>query len=180
MKKIVEMNHAELAAYIQDALQKHGIQVVRSGGSAVSFYSSDQYVSNDLDLVNASFVRRSKIESVMETLGFHEKGRFFVSAETRFLVEFPEGPLSVGEEPVKEVSEFRLSTGTLRIVSATDCVKDRLCAFYFWNDLQGLAQAVLVAESQNVDMKEIERWSRVEGKTAEYEIFKDKLGPYSK
>src|SRR3990172_1841168 len=105
----------------------------------------------------------------MEKMGFQEQGRYFVSPETQFFVEFPNGPLSVGEEPVKEVSEFKLETGTLRVVSATDCVKDRLCAFYFWNDQQGLAQAVLVAKSQNVDLKEIRRWSKAEGKEREYE-----------
>jgi hypothetical protein len=76
---------------------------------------------------------------------------------------------------MKEVSEFQLATGTLRVVSATDCVKDRLCAFYFWNDQQGLAQAILVAESQNVDLKEIRRWSKTEGKEKEYEIFESQL-----
>jgi hypothetical protein len=45
----------------------------------------------------------------------------------------------------------------LKVLSPTDCVKDRLCAFYFWNDLQGLEQAVLVAKSQQVDLKEIKR-----------------------
>jgi hypothetical protein len=67
----------------------------------------------------------------MEKIGFKEKGRYFINLETQFFVEFPDGPLSVGEEPVKEVSEFELATGTLRVVSPTDCVKDRLCAFYF-------------------------------------------------
>ena len=176
MKKIRNMSQVELAAYIQDTLQNEGITVVLSGGGAVSYYSSDKYVSKDLDLINVNFGRRSKIRSVMEKIGFHEHGRYFVSLETQFFVEFPDGPLSVGEEPVKEISEFQLATGTLRIVSATDCVKDRLCAFYFWNDQQGLAQAVLVAESQNVDLKEIKRWSKVEGKAQEYEIFKKKLG----
>jgi hypothetical protein len=176
MKKIQNMSQAELTAYIQDRLQKEGIPVVLSGGSAVSFYSSDKYVSKDVDLINTNFVRRSKIKSVMETIGFYEKGRYFVHPETQFFVEFPDGPLSVGEEPVKEVSEFKLSTGTLRVLSATDCVKDRLCAFYFWNDQQGLAQAVLVAQNQSVDLKEIKRWSQTEGKTREYEIFKKKLG----
>jgi hypothetical protein len=28
--------------------------------------------------------------------------------------------------PVKEINEFELSTRTLRVISATDCVKDRL------------------------------------------------------
>jgi hypothetical protein len=111
----------------------------------------------------------------MEKIGFQEKGRFFVNPDTQFFVEFPDGPLSVGEEPVKEISEYKLTTGILRILSPTDCVKDRLCAFYFWNDQQGLAQAVLVTKSQKVDLKEIKRWSKAENKEQEYEIFTSKL-----
>ncbi len=175
MKQIKSMSQVELAAYVQDSLQAEGIKVVLSGGSAVSFYSNDKYVSKDLDLINTHFAKRSKIKTVMEKLGFQEQGRYFINPETQFFVEFPDGPLSVGEEPVREVSEFKLATGTLQIVSPTDCVKDRLCAFYFWNDQQGLAQAVLVAESQNVDLKEIRRWSKMEDKEREYEIFKNKL-----
>jgi hypothetical protein len=176
MKEIRNMSQVELAAYIQDSLLQGGINVVLSGGSAVSFYSSNKYVSNDLDLINTSFAKRSKIRSVMEQLGFQEQGRYFINPVTQFFVEFPDGPLSVGDEPVKEISEYELPTGTLRVVSATDCVKDRLCAFYFWNDQQGLAQAVLVAKNQKVDLAEIKRWSRSDGKEMEYEIFKKKLG----
>jgi len=68
-----------------------------------------------------------------------------------------------------------LPTAILRVLSPTDCVKDRLCAFYFWKDQQGLTQAVLVAKSQKVDLKEIKRWSKTEGKEQEFEIFKKKL-----
>lgn len=175
MKQIKNMSQVELAAYVQDSLQAEGIQTVLSGGSAVSFYSSDKYVSKDLDLINTSFSRRSKIRAVMDKLGFHEQGRYFIHPETRFFIEFPDGPLSVGEEPVKEISEFELSTGTLRVLSPTDCVKDRLCAFYFWNDLQGLEQAILVTKSQQVDLKEIKRWSKVEEKEKEFKVFTDKL-----
>jgi len=176
MKQIKHMIQAELAAYIQDILQHEGIKVVLSGGSAVSFYSTNKYVSKDLDLINTNFAKRSQIKSAMEKIGFKEQGRYFANPETKLFVEFPDGPLSVGQEPVKEISEFKLATGILRVVSATDCVKDRLCAFYFWNDQQGLAQAILVTESQNVDLREIKRWSRVEGKEKEYEIFEKQLG----
>ena len=175
MKRIKSMSQAELAAHIQDSLEKEGIKVVLSGGSAVSFYSSDKYVSKDLDLINANFARRSRIKSAMEKMGFHEQGRYFVNSETQFFVEFPDGPLSVGDEPVKEISEFELATGTLKALSPTDCVKDRLCAFYFWNDQQGLAQAILVAQNQAIDLKEIKRWSKAEDKEKEFEIFKKKL-----
>lgn len=176
MKHIKNMSQAELAAFIQDSLQTGGIRVVLSGGSAVSFYSSNKYVSKDLDLIHVGFARRREVKAIMEKIGFHEKGRYFINPETEFFVEFPAGPLSVGDEPVKEISEFALPTGTLRIISPADCVKDRLCAFYFWNDQQGLAQAILVAKSQNVDLKEIKRWSKAEGKEQEYEIFRKRLG----
>jgi hypothetical protein len=176
MKQIKSMSQVELAAYVQSHLQKAGINVVLSGGSAVSFYSSNKYVSNDLDLVNINFAKRKEIGTIMESIGFEEKGRHFVNPETQFLIEFPQGPLSVGEEPIKIIDEFELATGTLRIISATDCVKDRLCAYYFWNDQQGLAQAVLVSQSQMVDVKEINRWSIAEEKEREFEVFKSKLG----
>jgi hypothetical protein len=175
MKQIRNMSQIELAAYVQDSLQDEGIKVVLSGGSAVYFYSSGKYVSKDLDLININFAKRSRIKSVMEKIGFQERGRYFVNPETQFFVEFPDGPLSVGEEPVKVIDEFELTTGTLRVISATDCVKDRLCAYYFWSDQQGLAQAILVSKSQDVDLKEIKRWSKAEGKEREFEAFRKKL-----
>ncbi len=102
------------------------------------FYSSDQYVSKDLDLINTNFAKRREIKSVMEGIGFQERGRYFKSRDVDFSVEFPDGPLSVGEEPVREISEFELTTGTLRVVSAADCVKDRLCAYYYLERLAGI------------------------------------------
>lgn len=72
MKSVRNMSQVELAAYIQDHLQEEGIKVVLSGGSAVSFYSSDQYVSKDLDLINTNFAKRNNIKSVMTKLGFEE------------------------------------------------------------------------------------------------------------
>ena len=175
MKQFKDMSQAELTSYVQDTLERQGIHVVLSGGSAASFYSDNKYVSKDLDLININFAKRSRIKAAMESIGFQERGRYFINPETPFFVEFPDGPLSVGEEPVKEIKEFELSTGTLRIISATDCVKDRLCAYYFWKDQQGLAQAVLVSKSQKVDLKEIKRWSLGEGKEQEFKEFIESL-----
>jgi hypothetical protein len=70
---------------------------------------------------------------------------------------------------------MELSTGTLTLLSPTDCVKDRLAAFYHWNDRQCLEQALLVIESRKVDLREIRRWSRVENKSAEYESIRGML-----
>jgi len=55
MKPISGMNRLELAAFISTAFQSNSINVVLSGGSCVSIYSEEKYVSMDLDFVNARF-----------------------------------------------------------------------------------------------------------------------------
>jgi hypothetical protein len=111
----------------------------------------------------------------MASIGFLEQGRYFQHPESAHIVEFPSGPLAVGEEPVRDVQEIALETGSLRVISATDCVKDRLCAFYFWDDLQGLAQAVLVAQNHAVNLAEIERWSVAENHADKFEQFRERM-----
>jgi len=70
----------------------------------------------------------------MEEFGFREVGRHYAHPDTDFFVEFPPGPLSVRTEPVARIDELRLETGNLRIISPTDCVKDRLSAYYHWGE----------------------------------------------
>jgi hypothetical protein len=175
MKPIKEMTVAELAAFVQSHLRESGIDVVLSGGACVTFYSSDKYVSLDLDMIGGHFVRRREIRDAMREIGFSEEGRYFVHPETEFFIDFIVGPLAVGEEPVGRVDEHELATGTLRIISPTDCVKDRLAAYYHWKDLQSLEQASMVAMATEIDLEEVERWSEVEGKSEEFGRIRDRL-----
>jgi hypothetical protein len=175
MKSIGRMTQAELAAYVQSHLRTKGITVVLSGGAAVAIYTANKYVSADIDLVDVNFVTRKKLIEAMKEIGLSEKNHYFIHPETSQIIEFPPGPLSVGEEPVKRINELKFSTGILRVISATDCVKDRLAAYYFWNDIQSLTQAVLVAENSRVNISEIKRWSRTTGNLKEFEVFHKKL-----
>ena len=70
MKAISEMSRLELAAFIADEFRQRRINVVLSGGSCVSIYSTEKYVSMDLDFVNAGFAKRKAIEEAMTALGF--------------------------------------------------------------------------------------------------------------
>jgi hypothetical protein len=81
----------------------------------------------------------------------------------------------VGKEPVKQIDSLELPTGVLKIISPTDCVKDRLAAYYHWKDLQSLEQAAMVATSKPIDLEEIERWSVNEGMLGKFKEIASKL-----
>ena len=170
-----EMTQGELGAYVQSHLRNKGITVVLSGGAAVSIYSNDRYVSQDLDFINVYAVNRKLIRTAMEEIGFQEEGRYFKRSDTDFLIEFPAGPLAIGDEMIKNIVEKEFSTGILQIISPTDCVKDRLAAYYHWGDRQCLAQAEMVSQECPIDLDEIKRWSAREDKRAEFEKIRDRL-----
>ena len=178
MKSIAEMSRAELGAFVQEHLRRRGIDVVLSGEACVSIYSQDRYVSMDLDMIHTSLTKpkRKSIRDAMSALGFAEGGRYFKHPDTDLFVEFPAGPPAVGEEPVREIHELHEATGVLRIISPTDCIKDRLTGFFHDNDRQCLAQAILVAQHNSVDVDEIERWSKGEGKLSEFREIREQLG----
>jgi len=175
VKPVREMTQAEIGAFVVSHLAEQGIDVVLSGGAAVGIHSGDAYVSGDLDLVNTRLAKRPAIAEAMAKIGFREVDRHFRHPESPFIVEFPPGPLAVGAEPVTSVVEHHLPTGVLRLISPTDCVKDRLATYYHWKDRQGLIQAILVAQHQPVDLGEIERWSRSEGKAREFREIRPQL-----
>lgn len=77
-------------------------------------------------------------------------------------------------------------TGTLRIISPTESVKDRLAAWYHWKDRQSLNQARLVAHEHDIDIEEVRQWSLREGMELEFKAIKELLttrkaeGPFRK
>ncbi|MBI3159043.1 MAG: hypothetical protein HYZ26_05535 [Chloroflexi bacterium] len=175
MKPIREMSQIELAAFVQSNLLQRGMEFVLSGGAAVTIYSGDKYVSLDIDLVPLTAIPRKRIAKAMAEMGFSQQGRHFTHPESPYFVEFPAGPLAIGSQPVYSIEEKVLPTGVLKVISATDCVKDRLSAYYHWGDLQALEQAKLVANQGTIDLHEVERWSVVEGKSEEFNRVREAL-----
>jgi len=108
-------------------------------------------------------------------IGFYEKNRYFKHPETEIFIEFPSGPLAIGNELVTDIIKIETDTGILNILSPTECFKDRLAAYYFWNDRQSLDQAILVSTKNDVDMNEIRRWSIKEDEVIKFNIFRKRL-----
>lgn len=175
MIAVAKMTSIELAGFVGDHLGRRGINVVLSGGTCVAYYSKGKYVSMDLDFVNVAFTKRDKIKAAMAEIGFREDKRYFRHPDTEYLVEFPPGPLGFGDEQVGKIIEIKTRAGTCRIISPTDCVKDRLAGYYHWDDRPCLEQAVLVARKNRIDLDEIERWSASEGKRSLFQQIRERL-----
>lgn len=177
MKK--HMGLQELAQYTYQGLKKQGIEVTLSGGACVSIYTENAYQSNDLNFIRQMTDGIGKTADAAATLGFVRKGRHFIHPDSEFIIEFPSPPLTVGEEPPQEVLEYPITTSlgkiSVRMLSPTDCVKDRLCGFFHWNDKQSLDQALMVAQSQRIDLDEIERWAEKEKMSEKHSEFRAAL-----
>lgn len=177
--KLEDMSQGELAAYVDQHLKEQGIDVVLSGGAAVAIHSDHRYVSKDLDFVARFHLTADEVRSAMDDLGFKRKGKYYFHPETDYFVDFVAGPPSVGSEPIGEIQEVEIGPNTVRVISPTDSVKDRLAAFYHWGDRQSLEQARLVAQTNEIDLDEVEEWSEKEGKGSEFEEFRNLLDSIS-
>lgn len=161
----------DIASIISTALERASIVATLSGGAAVSIYSNNEYQSRDLDFVTASMV--AELTPVLEELGFEHCGvprmSQFLHPLVDWFVEFPSAPLSFGNLYVThdQCAVIDLPAGTLRIVTPTQSVMDRLAAAIAWKDAQSWEQAVLVAANQDIDWDELQTWFMNEGETEE-------------
>ncbi len=175
MKSIADMSVEELAGLVCETLAKAGITTTLTGGACVSIWSDGNYVSRDLDFIEEGPVTRRQVKDALTKIGFTEKHRYFVHPETEFFVEFPTGPLTVGDERIHKVAIRDTVAGRLRLLSPTDSIKDRLAAFFYWNDKMAFEQALLVARSQSIDFADLRRWAKAEGESEKFEEFENAL-----
>jgi len=160
---------AEVAAIVSEALHAAGITATLSGGSAVALYTDGRYHSDDLDFVTAAML--DDLKRTLEPLGFIHAGNprrsVFEHPSCQWYLEFPPAPLGFGGTYVdaSDCAVLRTEFGSIRIITPTQSVMDRLMAAASWQDLPSLEQAVMVAERQaeRVDWKQIQDWASREG-----------------
>jgi hypothetical protein len=165
----------DLAITISDYLRREGIETVLSGGACVSIYTHNKYISYDLDFVLISPDREKDVKILLLKIGFFLENRYFKHPDTEYFLDFVAPPLSMGSEPVKEIKTIQKGSQILKLLSPTDCVKDRLAAYYHWQDRQALEQAMLVCHDNPVDIVELERWSKVEGMSSQFDKIREEL-----
>jgi hypothetical protein len=166
----------DIAFAVCTALDRKGFRAVLTGGSAATYYAPDAYQSGDLDFVVT--VRGTEGEAALSSLGFARKGDFYRHPRSHFLLEFPNGPLAVGDDLIETWSTVRRGDEVLYVLSPTDSCRDRLASFLFWNDFSGLEQAIAVfhAQPNAVDLNIIDGWCRREGHGQKFGLFASRIG----
>ncbi len=161
----------ELAAIVSTKLNEHGIDCVLVGGGCVSIYSKNRYQSYDLDYV--TYEDMKGVTTALEELGFRKKRRHFEHKDCQYYIEFVSPPVAIGDEPIQNYEYHKTAFGTIKMLTATDSVKDRLASYYHWNDQQGLDQAIDICQEipEKVNLQEIKNWSDKEGQKKKYQIF---------
>ncbi|MBC7456740.1 MAG: hypothetical protein H7235_00575 [Bdellovibrionaceae bacterium] len=174
MKITANTSRLELAAIITAGLSKEDIKAVLVGGAVVSIYTDNEYESKDLDFISPN--DHKKITDVMINLGFKRKGKNFFHSATELSVEFPSGPIGIGDRvPVKPEGRIEVKGTTVILLSPTQSVMDRLAWFYFNNDRQCLDQAVMIAKKQLVKLSEVKKWTIEEKMEEKFAIFLERL-----
>jgi len=163
----------DLAGFLCEELKKRGIDTVLVGGACVTMYSENRYQSYDLDYV--TYEDMSKVKKALAELGFFEKHKYFQHEHCPWLVEFVSPPVAVGKEVICKFSYLKTSFGTIKCLRPIDSVKDRLAAFYHWNDKQSLDQAIKICLEHKINFKKLEEWSINEGRFEKFQDFKARL-----
>ena len=167
---------ADVAVAVGDALRRAGIRAILTGGACANLYSGGMFQSLDADFVLAGSCTVQDLDHALTALGFERKRDRYVHQVVPFFVEFPRGPLGIGGDfHIRPVWRSRGGAKTLAL-SATDACRDRLAAFYHWNDRQSLAAAVAIAVRNRVALRKVRVWSRSEGHLGGYAVFLADVG----
>ena len=111
---------ADVAVAVGDALRRAGIRAVLTGGACANLYSGGVYESLDADFVLGTPCATEDLDRALATLGFRRDRDRYVHADVSFFVEFPRGPLGIGEDfRIRPVWRTRRAARTLAL-SATD------------------------------------------------------------
>lgn len=166
------------------ALERHGIDGVLTGGSAAAVYAPHSYSSFDADFVLESTPPEKAIDAAVAEIGFKPTATvgMFKHARSKYTVDFPRGPLAVGGDYVHETATIERGDTRLRILTPTDCVRDRLAHLYHWNDYHALSAAAAVARAHRdeIDFVALRAWTEREGGAAfgpKYEEFLRRCTP---
>lgn len=155
----------ELWRWVAVHLAQAGIECTLVGGAVAAIYSEGAYQSGDLDVVIESFPLPSQrqLDAAFKTMGFARKSMLYQHPECRHLaIQTLPGPVHVGKDYHINPNVSQVMGSTIKMLSPTDIVKDRLASCHYFHALECLDQAELVARAQTIDWQSVKTWAKAE------------------
>lgn len=168
----------EVALEVCTALDQAKTTAVLTGGGAATIYVPEAIQSFDLDFVLTLGGTGGAPLRALEDLGYTRTDFHYSHKENRLLLEFPAGPLAIGGELIENWDTVRERGKLLNILTPTDSCRDRLSAFYFFDDRSALEVAVAIqaAHPDRVDLERIREWSKQEDAEPKFQEFARRVG----
>lgn len=165
------LNLREIIAVISKRLAKSGHDPVLVGQACAALY-----VGNSIRPQSCEFALKdyevNSVGEAMEKLGFCATGRHAFSSERcPFEVVLTALPITIGDYVVGEIRSIKTPHGEVKTLTPTDCVRNRLFAFYRFGDKDALHDAAKVARRNKIDLDLIRRWSDWEWAGDKYDEF---------
>jgi hypothetical protein len=162
----------DVAFAVCTALERAKIIAVLTGGSAATYYAPEAYQSRDLDFV-ITLRGGARGAQALAQLGYQPSGDHYVHPLSPLPLEFPPGPLGVGEDLITSWSTIRRKGEVLHVLTPFDSCRDRLASYLFWNDLSGLEQALAVHRARvgDIDLARLRDWCARERQSKKFELY---------
>ncbi|MBN1282478.1 MAG: hypothetical protein JXA24_01735 [Proteobacteria bacterium] len=161
----------QIAAAVSRHLSQAGYDPVLTGRACAAAYIGARIKPKTLDFVLTEY-EVPELAEAMRTIGFMRSGLYnYVSRRSPVDVVFSPPPLAVGDHLVKETAVMKAKGGSIRLLTPTDCCRQRLSMYYRWGDREAFDDAVELALCHEIDMDLVKRWSDWEWCSDRFEEF---------
>ena len=99
------------------ALDHRGVRAVLTCGSAATYWAPEVYQSRDADFVLNFGADKQSVVEIMQNLGYRSNGGTWEHERSIFTVEFPAGPLAIGNDLVNRYETIDRKDSSVRIRS---------------------------------------------------------------
>lgn len=162
----------ELWKHVAVHLETEDIGVTLVGGGVATIYSKGKYLSGDLDFVlDSMFTKHNQVEQKLKKIGFIKYGVIYRHPDCKFTLEYKSPPIEIGEDSRVEPEVIVHDGVNIKILTATDCIKDRLNKYHLYKDYEAFEAAVSVALEQGFAVERVEHFCRANNIQLVFEKF---------
>ena len=109
----------------------------------------------------------------MSEIGFERRAerRYFSHPDCKkYFVEFPAGPLEIGDDINIRPVNRKIGETIIKILSPTDCIIDRLVSYIHWGERrEDIENAVLVAKAEGFNRAKVRKFCEKEHRPDVYD-----------